>query len=124
MVCTSLLKSKFFFQLSVLGANGWNGDSAFVQNFDITTPVDQVDYALSCVRLCWATEDETDYSIASKSMSEDNVEIEDWYIMVPLFFVVSVFHIVCSSYAAKSLVPQLPWAGELSDVIRISQMRS
>lgn len=83
--------------------------TAFVQYFDNTDPVDEVNLALNCGHLRWATENETDHSTAYISMSADNVKIGEWYDLVLLSSKVSEIHIVRFNYTVKELAQQLRW---------------
>lgn len=106
-MCTGLLKSKFFFQLTAHIAIAWDENFAFVMRFDITGPDDQIDHVFNCVCIRWANEDEKGYNIDFDLLSGDNGKIGDWYGLVPLPTVASVFCSVCSNYTVKDLAPHL-----------------
>lgn len=99
----------FLFKLNVPDDNAWTEVYTFVQHFDITIPIDEIDNVLNCVCLRWATRDEFGYTINFKSSSQNKVEIGEWYGLVPLASVILGFHIFQSNYAVQPFLPYTPW---------------
>jgi len=89
-----------------------HGDSlqeecAFVQYFDITPPMDEVDKSLRCICLRWSTDDGKDHSLRDPSTA--TIEAGEWYGIIPFRSIVSVHHIVRSNYPLPPFLPKLPW---------------
>lgn len=96
---------------------------AFVQYFDAAAPIEKVDNALICFCFRWATDRKMDYVSTFNVMSEENFKIEEWYGLIPLSSVVSVFHIVWSNCAVKDLAPQVARSTHPFYVSRFYQAR-
>ena len=80
---------------------------AFVQYFEVTSPIDGVDDTLNCVCLRWATDDGKDYSTTVPT--SPRIEVGEWYGIIPFSSISSVHHIVRGNHPLPPLLPQLPW---------------
>ena len=86
---------------------------AFVQFYDTAPPVGEIDKALGCIRLVWATAQE-DYRRKSGTEHVDTQLVSPWYSLIPVSSIRGVVHVVRGDYGLNGLcvgkeLDSVPW---------------
>lgn len=89
---------------------------AFVQFYDATSPVDEIDKALGCIRLVWATAQE-DCSQKSGINDSSTQQVSPWFSLIPVSSIRGVVHVVRGDYGLNGLcvgkeLDSAPWYGQ------------
>ena len=86
---------------------------AFVQFYDAVPPMDEIDKALGCIRMVWATAQEGTHPNGSND--DDNIEsVSPWYSLVPIASLRGVVHVIRGDYGIDGIcavrdVDSVPW---------------
>lgn len=96
-----------YFHVNLHGPNSEETEFVFLQYFDVTFPVDEIDKELYCVCLQRATDAGLDHSINFKTDNTKMIEAGEWYELVTFSSIVSVHYIVRSNYFVSPFSPRL-----------------
>ena len=108
--CTLWVAKVLLFVRMDVNNTSVKSDYAFVQYMEVTNPVTEVDKALGCVCLRWATDDEKDWTLdIEESLKSKHIDAAEWYGLVPFSSIVSTVQVLRSNIAIKPFTPQLPW---------------
>ena len=88
-------------------------EAAFVQFYEATPPVDNIDKALGCIRLVWARAHEN-YQQTTGTNDINTQPVSPWYSLIPASSIRGVVHVVRGDYGLNGLgvvkdVDSAPW---------------
>ena len=76
----------------------------------VTQPLTEVDKALRCVCLRWATGDEVDRTLnIQEELRNSHIEVGEWYDLIPFSSIVSTVQVLRSNVSIQPFTQSLPW---------------
>ena len=84
-----------------------NEEMLYVQYMQVTPPIDNVEKALNCVYLRWATDDEVDHTVSTQPVR--TISVGEWFGMIPVGAVKGVVHVLRSNMAVHPFTKEKPW---------------
>lgn len=104
-----------------------SSEFSFVRYFDVSASFDNFERVFNCLCFWWATGDECDRTVAPDLQTDDNIDIEEWYGVIPFSSIRSGHHNVKLNYCVSPFSCQLPWplyGSTLKDSINIDNIDS